>query len=261
MNPFRPGSNSRKGRTIWKKISEELLSEGVLATERGMRQRAIKLMDNRERGEKKTPRTGEEEMYGEYEQLLDDLIVLRKEAQEILAGEAEEAKAEALSIGGKTKQRNKSIAAADAERVAGLEIRNVSLSTMETKMDSSGSEDEQDREEDIALVENGAAPSRTLGRGVKKTSKNIGIEPKRFRALTAADKICGVMMRMSDAENERLRVREAAELELKKTAQRQEDRRLDLQEMELETKRQQLKLDRERMEFDRLRWEAALNKY
>ncbi|OWA50696.1 hypothetical protein BV898_15205 [Hypsibius exemplaris] len=67
-----------------------------------MRQRAINLMNNREKGEKKTPRTGEMEMYQEYEQLLDDLVFLRKEAQEILA---EEAKAEALSIGGKTKQK------------------------------------------------------------------------------------------------------------------------------------------------------------
>ncbi|OQV19785.1 hypothetical protein BV898_06058 [Hypsibius exemplaris] len=189
MNPFRPGSNSRKGRTIWKKISEELL---------------LRVFWQRTRD---------------------------ASARHQADGQPGERRKENSEDGGGG------------------------------DMDSSGSEDEQDREEDIALVENGAAPSRTLGRGVKKTSKNIGIDLKRFRALTAADKICGVMTRMSDAENERLRVREAAELDLKKAAQRQEDRRLELQEMELETKRQQLKLDRERMEFDRLRWEAALNKY
>ncbi|OWA55133.1 hypothetical protein BV898_19520 [Hypsibius exemplaris] len=216
MNPFCPDSINREGRIIWKKISEELHSEGVLATEREMRQRAIKQMDMREKREKKTLRTGEEEMYGEFEQLLGDLIILRKEELEILA---EEAKAESSPASLKAKGGKKSVAAADAERVAGLEIRNASLATMEAG-----------REEYAGLVEDGAAPSRTLSSGKNKKRQKNGTEPKRLRTLTAADKIYAVVTQLSDADNDRLKARDEAEMELKQNAQRQEDRRLDLQQ-------------------------------
>ncbi|OWA52049.1 hypothetical protein BV898_16509 [Hypsibius exemplaris] len=242
---------------IWKKISEELHSEDVLATERGMRQRAIKQMDMREKGEKKTPRTGEKEMYGEFEQLLDNLIILRKEELEILA---EEAKAESFPASLKAKGGKKSVAAADAERVAGLEIRNASLATMQADLESWGSDDERDREEYASLVEDGAAPSRTLSSGKNKKRPKNATKLKCLCTLTAADKVCAVMTRLSDADNDRLKARDEAEMELKQSAQRQGDRRLDLQEREIDRRREQLQLDWDRMEFDRLRWKTATHK-